>query len=106
MTGVDILSVRETVRKFEVGISFEKSLLSSKQKKARFVKPRMRRGVKSDGLIQARISSLVTASGGPKLNCFVKTEGKRKFCEVNNPTGIRKAARRDEEVVVNLDPTN
>ena len=106
VTGVDILSVREAVKKFEVGISFEKSLLSSKQKKARFVKPRMRRGVKSDGLIQARISSLVTASGGLKLNSFVKTEGKRKFCEVNNPTGIRKAARRDEEVVVNLDPTN
>ena len=96
VTGVEILSVREAVKKFEVGISFEKSLLSSKQKKARFVKPRMRRGVKSDGLIQARINSLVTASsGGLKLKGLVKTDGKRKFCEVNNPTGIRKAARRD-----------
>ena len=56
----------------------------------------MRRGLKSDGLIQAQIKSLVTASsGGLKLNGLVKTYGKRKFSEVNNPTSVRKAARRD-----------
>ena len=79
----------------EDGISFEKSSSSSKQKKSRIVKPRMGRGIKRDGLVQTRIESFVAASGGIKLTGLVKTDGKRKFGEVNNPNGIRKAARRD-----------
>ena len=55
----------------------------------------MGRGVKRDGLVQARIESLVSSSGGLKLTGLVRGEGKRKFGEVNNPTGIRKVARRD-----------
>ena len=94
-TGMVILSVKETVKKLEDGISFEKSSSSSKQKKFRIVKPRMGRGIKRDGLVQARIESLIAASGGIKLTGLVKTDGKRKFGEVNNPNGIKKAARRD-----------
>jgi hypothetical protein len=59
--------VKETVNKLEDGISFEKSSSFSKQKKSRIVKPRMGRGIKRDGLVQARIESLVAASGGLKL---------------------------------------
>ena len=95
MSGRVKLSVKETVKMLEDGQSFAKLSSSSKQKKSRFVKPRMGRGVKRDGLVQARIESLVSSSGGLKLTGLVRGEGKRKFGEVNNPTGIRKVARLD-----------
>ena len=96
MSGRVKLSVKETVKMLEDGQSFEKLLSSSsKQKTSRFVKPRMGRGVKRDGLVQARIESLVSSSGGLKLTGLVRMEGKRKFGKVNNPTGIQKVARRD-----------
>ena len=75
MTGNVKLSVRETVRRLEDGMSFGKLSSSSKQKKSRFVKPRMGRGVKRDGLVQARIESLVSSSGGLKLTGLVRMEG-------------------------------
>ena len=46
------LSVKEAVRKLE-GEQFGQSSSSSGQRKPRFVKPRMGKGVKRDGLIQA-----------------------------------------------------
>ena len=95
MTGSVTLSVRETVSQLEVGINFGKLSSSSKHKKSRIVKPRMGRGINREGLVQARSESLVSSSGGLKLTGLVKMDGKRKFGEVNNPTGIRKVARRD-----------
>ena len=95
MTGSVTLSVRETVRRLEVGMNFGKLSSSSKHNKSRIVKPRMGRGIKRNGLVQARIESLVSSSGGLKLSGLIKMDGKRKFGAVNNPTGIRKVARRD-----------
>ena len=74
---------------------------SSGQRKPRFVKPRMVRGVKKDRLIQARIDSL-SSSGGVKLTGLIKVAGKRKFIgEVNNPTGDRKVARLEADGQLN-----
>ena len=50
------------------------------------------KGVKRDGLIQARMDSL-QSSGGIKLTGLIKVAGKRKFVELNNPTNNRKMAR-------------
>ena len=71
------------------GEQFGQSSTSSGPKKPRFVKPRGVRGVKSDGLIQARIDSL-QSSGGIKLTGLIKVA--EKFGEVNNPTDNRKVA--------------
>ena len=77
MTGNVKLSVRETVRRLD-DKSIGQSSSSKQQHKQRFVKHRMGKGVKRDGLIQARIDSLASSSGGIKLTGLIRVAGERK----------------------------
>ena len=59
----------------------------------KFVKPRGRRGIKKDGLIQTRIESLFSLKGNREILGLGKTvgNGKRNFtADMNNPKGAKR----------------
>ena len=97
VVGQDDGAVRREVRRLEGGVggcSTNTQTSFGTAKTPRFVKPRRRRGVKKDSLIQTRIESLISFSGDKEISGLVRVEGngKRKFtADSNYPNGAKRS---------------
>ena len=97
VVGQDDGAVRREVRRLEGGVggcSTNTQTSFGTAKTPRFVKPRRRRGVKKDSLIQTRIESLISFSGDKEISGLVRVEGngKRKLtADVNNSNGAKRS---------------
>ena len=93
--GQDDGAVRREVQRLEDGGGRSSTLTTfGVAKCSKFVKPRGRRGVKKDSLIQTRIESLFSLEGNREIVGLGKAvgNGKRKFmADMNNPNGAKRS---------------